>query len=107
MKERRISNAELSRGTGIKTNTISDWKTKGTNPSADNIVRICDFLQISTDYLLTGKDNSPPSLSLRDDELELLRYYNALTILERGKVLARMEDKVKDLNTEDLQGRVG
>ncbi len=98
-----LSNADLARGTGISARTIGDWRKLGTNPSADKISCICDFLEVSTEYLLTGKEKSPPSL--RDDELELLKYYNALPVLERGRVLARLEDKAQ--TAEDQQGRVG
>lgn len=107
LDQRGLTNADLARGTGISARTIGDWRRLGTNPSADKISCICDFLDVSADYLLAGKKISSPSLSLRDDELELLDYYNALSVLERGKILARMEDKVNNLKTDDLQGRVG
>lgn len=56
MKQKGISNADLSKGTGIKANTISDWQTKGTNPASDKIVRICDYLGITTGLLLSGEE---------------------------------------------------
>jgi transcriptional regulator with XRE-family HTH domain len=59
MDNKGVSNAELSKGTGIKQNTISDWRTKGTNPSSDKIYRICEYLGISCEYLLTGIEKSP------------------------------------------------
>ena len=103
MDNRKLTISALSKGTGINPRTIGDWRRLGTNPSSDKIACICDFLGISTDYLLTGKENSSPSL--RDDERELLKYYNALPELERGKILARLEDKAKEADV--LPGRVG
>lgn len=35
--------------------TISDWKTKKTNPSADKIMDICIALEVTPEQLLTGK----------------------------------------------------
>lgn len=63
MDNKGISNAELSKGTGIKQNTISDWRTKGTNPSSDKIYRICEYLGISCEYLLTGIKKTPGLLA--------------------------------------------
>ena len=35
--------------------TISDWKRKGTNPSADKILKICEVLKV-TPYELLGEN---------------------------------------------------
>ena len=57
LKNRGIKNKELSEGTGIATSTISEWK-KGVNLKPDMIIRVAEFLKLSTDYLLTGKEKS-------------------------------------------------
>lgn len=44
MKEKGISQFKLSKTTGITQSTISDWKTKKTNPSSDKIMAICKAL---------------------------------------------------------------
>ena len=58
MTERGISQKEFSNKTGISQSTISDWKRKGTNPSADKIMIICDVLDISPYELLSGTENN-------------------------------------------------
>lgn len=57
LSERGISQKEFSNMTGISQSTISDWKRKGTNPSADKIMIICDVLDISPYELLSGTEN--------------------------------------------------
>ena len=52
LEEKEISQIEFSKATGISQSTISDWKRKKTNPSADKILSICDFLKISPYELL-------------------------------------------------------
>ena len=42
--------------TGISQSTISDWKTKRTNPAADKIMVICDVLGVTPEELLTSGD---------------------------------------------------
>lgn len=57
MKEKKISQIEFSQKTGISQSTISDWKRKGTNPSADKIMIICEVLDVSPYALLQGTDH--------------------------------------------------
>jgi len=46
MSERHISQSNFAKATGISGSTISDWKNKKTNPSADKIMAICEVLGI-------------------------------------------------------------
>ena len=52
MDEKGVSQLQLSAGTGIAQSTISDWKRKKTNPSAEKIMAICDVLDVSPFELL-------------------------------------------------------
>ena len=47
MEEKGMTQLEFSAKTGIAQSTISDWKRKKTNPSADKIMTICDVLDVS------------------------------------------------------------
>lgn len=49
---------DLAQHIGLSTSAVSDWKKKGINPAAENVSAIADFLNISTDYLLMGKEKS-------------------------------------------------
>ena len=42
LREKKLSQKELSEYTGISPAAISSWKSKGTNPSSDKIVKISD-----------------------------------------------------------------
>lgn len=57
MKEKGISQIEFAARTGISQSTISDWRRKGTNPSADKILVICEVLGISPYELLMDTEN--------------------------------------------------
>lgn len=56
LKERGMSQKEFSIKTGIAQSTISDWKTKKTNPASDKIMAICNTLEVSPYELLTGTE---------------------------------------------------
>ena len=47
MDKNGLSQKEFSEQTGISQSTISDWKRKKTNPSADKILKICEVLHIN------------------------------------------------------------
>lgn len=57
LEEKGMSQIDFANRTGISQSTISDWKRKGTNPSADKIMIICEVLDISPYELLLGTDN--------------------------------------------------
>lgn len=57
MNEKNISQQDFAERTGISPSVISDWKRKGTNPSADKIVRVCKVLGVSPNYLFNGNND--------------------------------------------------
>ena len=57
LEEKGISQIEFAKRTGISQSTISDWRRKGTNPSADKIMIICDVLEVSPYELLLDTDS--------------------------------------------------
>lgn len=56
IKAKGMNQKEFALATGISQSTISDWKTKGTNPAADKIMVICDVLGVTPVELLTSGD---------------------------------------------------
>ena len=94
MEEKGISQKELSRWTGIPTSTICDWKKKGNTPSADKIMKICEALDVSPYYLLSGseiKDNRESNTGyfvLKDSgEGQLIEVYQNLDASMRQRLI--------------------
>ena len=54
-EQKGMTQKEFSQGTGISQSTISDWRRKKTNPSADKILTICEVLHILPTNLLIKK----------------------------------------------------
>ena len=48
----------LSKETGIATGRMSQWKNHDELPSAENLIKIADYFNVSVDYLL-GRTNNP------------------------------------------------
>lgn len=49
---------EISRATGIPSSTFSDWKKGKSKPNAEKMLKIANYLGVSVEYLMTGKDNA-------------------------------------------------
>ena len=55
LKDKNMSQNAFAKQVGLASSTISDWKRKKTNPSADKIMDICMVLEVTSEQLLTGK----------------------------------------------------
>jgi transcriptional regulator with XRE-family HTH domain len=58
MKEIGLSQKEFSEKTGIPQSTISEWKSKKTNPTSEKIMIICKTLGVTPEWLLSGSENT-------------------------------------------------
>ena len=56
LDEKELTAYKVHKGTGIATSTLSDWKNGKSVPKDDKMRKISDFLDVSYDYLVTGKD---------------------------------------------------
>ena len=71
--KRKINLNQLAKGAGIPQSGTSRWK-KGTMPSCEALIKICQYLNISADYLL-DLDETPPPPTLTDEEKDLLDHF--------------------------------
>ena len=55
LKDKNMSQSAFAKQVGLAGSTVSDWKTKKNNPSADKIMDICMALEVTPEQLLTGK----------------------------------------------------
>lgn len=106
MEEKGISQLEFAKKTGISQSTVSDWKRKKTNPSADKIMIICEVLGISPYELLQGTDNQklkeyqqPNYIMIDRDskEYRLIEAYQNLSISAQKRLegyLDAINDKI-------------
>lgn len=79
---------------------------KGTNPAAENLSAIADYLNVSIEYLLTGTEKIIPTIQLSADERELLDKFNKLSDKSKGKVLERTE-MLLELESAKQKSKVG
>ncbi len=94
LNEMHLSQKNFSEKTGIRQSTISEWKAKKTNPSSDKIMIICEVLEVSPEWLLSGAETKGTYRNQvdrfvidRDSELgELLIEFNRMSSRDRARV---------------------
>ena len=98
IEERGMTQKEFSRRTGISQSTISDWKTKKTNPASDKIMTICEVLSVTPYELLQdtvkqgagGRSDKPQqgymAVSAGTDKYEILLKYDKLDFKQRERL---------------------
>lgn len=112
LEEKSLTATDLCHAIGINTSTMTNWKNRGTDPPAKLIIPICEFLEVSCNYLLTGNDNSKAEmLSSEDTEwLSLIHQLPRDAQLEfRGelkgylKCLDKQQPTAPDKDTKDIK----
>lgn len=61
MKERKITQTELAKRTGIRQSSISDWLNDRYEPKQDKVYIIAKALNVSPAWLLGYDENIPPN----------------------------------------------
>lgn len=88
LDEKGLKMSELCQYIGVGTSTMANWKTRNTDPPAKYIAPICEFLNVSFDYILTGKKNTSSENS--DDVNKALHYYERLTVEQKDYIKGEM-----------------
>lgn len=89
---------DLAAFIGISTSAVSDWKKKGTNPAAENISAIADFLNVSLEYLLTGEEKKTRNIGIQNStvtssnniEVTGIKYETSTTKNELSETVAEL-----------------
>ena len=89
------SQSELAEATRLQVSAISHFETGGRSPSFDNLRKLADALQVTTDYLIGRSDS--PSLS-NEVAAKLFRKAEKLTAKDL-EFLEQMADQLAKRNS--------
>lgn len=75
-KNKGITEKELLIATGLNTSFLTDWKKgRAKSPSIDKIIKIANYLNLSLDWLASGKHTA----SLSIEEIEIIKSYRSIS----------------------------
>ena len=80
-QSKELNQVQLAEKLGVKKQSVSNWENDNIMPSVDMLVKIADFFDVSTDYLLgrDRKDYAGTSLldvtGLRPKQIEHIRAF--------------------------------
>lgn len=111
LEKRYMSQSEFAKKVGLAPSTISDWKTKKTNPSADKIMDICRVLEVTPEELLTGKcieEEQAGEDSEREDKMtpldwQIIKDYHGMKEAQQRRLLKYMETLKQLEELEELE----
>lgn len=99
LKEKNYTQKQFSIKTGIPEQTISAWKKRKSDPPANLLYTIADFLNVSLDFLITGTENENKTLfknneeNLSAEERFLINTYREVS--DEGKYL--IQESIRDI----------
>ncbi len=75
LDKRNIGQKSFADALGVSQQTVNNWKTRGTDPPAKLLIPICEYLDISVHYFLTGTNEmsyySPEAREILNEFLRL------------------------------------
>lgn len=98
LNARGITIYKFCKETGVSESTIYTWRKKRTQCNAKLQKIVCDYFEVTADYLMTGKEkDDAPKYYLNDETAAI-----AQNIFE-NKELRLLFDAARDAEPEDLE----
>ena len=88
LKDKKLSQKDFSAYIDVNEKTVSAWKKNNSLPPADKLEIISNYLDVSLEYLITGKEKSSFS-EFSDNELEMILLFKCLNLTQQGKIIER------------------
>lgn len=84
--------SDLCRHLDIGTSTMTNWKKRNTDPPAKYIIPICEFLNVSANYLLTGIDECKN----QEVDNKVLKTFHQLNEDNQDIIIGKMKELLKE-----------
>ncbi len=94
LKKRNLKRKAVADAVGISLQPFTSWANRGSIPGADIAYHIAEYLNVSVEWLLTGKENTPPeNVNLPPPEiLELAEDIYRLPVEFQKIIIGNVED---------------
>lgn len=102
-----ITQKKLADATGISRGNLSNYETDRFKPASDAIIAIATYFGVTTDWLLTGKEDSGlksnqnhKHMTLTYNEEKLITLFRKLRNDDKLKIEGIIEFKISEYNTQ-------
>ena len=68
-EDRDLRQIDVAKATGIDQKTLSNYETGKTNPDSEAIISLCDFFNVSADYLIGRADEKSAKLKIVENQI--------------------------------------
>lgn len=99
MKEKKITQEKLANHLGITQSTVGHWKTRNTTPPMEYLPFICNALEVSWEWLVTGENSGE---TYTREEKYLVSKYRNTNESGKTKILEYAQDmeRIHPIQTE-------
>lgn len=101
VERKGISMRKFSLDMKIRNATFYEWKRNGGEPYASDAWKMAEYLNVSPEWLITGKESS-----LSNEELEILKYWRDLSPDRKDNVYLIIKTMAEASN-QDLKKDIG
>ena len=103
-KSKGISQEVLAAAIGVDRPAISNWEREAVSPNADNVQRLAEYFNVSTDHFYSG-DTSAEDYNIAESIREI-RAISEVTLSVMAELLAKQTGQSSTVVKDQLKGLV-
>lgn len=98
LQEKNLKRAALCSELELSSTSITDWARRGTVPAGDICLRIAEYLNVSVEWLISGKESG-----LSNEEKWLLSQWKALDPAQKDTVRTLLDKWESDRTAQERE----
>lgn len=102
-KEKGLSQYELADRLGFSRGKLANYEQGTREPDYETLIKIADFFEVSTDYLLRGVDPKVQDKIFEDEAKRILNDPKTFLAARDGEVTQEILDAALEIITEQLK----
>lgn len=104
LEKKELTQTDLCNAIKVNSSTLTNWKTRNTDPPSKYIIPICEFLDVTPEYLLTGTER-PNNTNISNSTVGAVGNYSKGTVTigetSESKVKAKVDVTSESILSED------
>ena len=109
LESKGLKAADVSRATGIKSPVFSEWKKGKSKPNTEKMIKIANFLDVSVEYLTTGKEKElekrEPGLYIGREDGTYTRYDFSSLVYSIMEAVEKMPPEQQEMVNKMVEGK--